>query len=298
MAEQTQQPQVEAQQAQTPAPQASQPSQQLQKAEPHPLHGIQLGQLLVPFAQQFAAPMETFLSCFEDKSKGKMAFRREVEYAVQAMTANSFLVTCAKQNPQDLVTAIQNIALTGLSLNPVTKQAYLVPFKSKITFMPSYAGMRDLLVRTGLCTNIEAHLVYTDDYFSITYGEGGRLEHRPAVFSKNRTDKDVLGGYFIATLPSGQLIYDTMSVEEIDKIYKQSPSYGKQSPWQNWWQEMAKKTLIRRGFKSIPHTNMTEENLKVIEATMKADDKFYYDATEVKPVASHSDFDDDIDDQQ
>jgi len=292
MAETNNQPQQEAQQPETQAQQVQQPVQVEQKQ--HPLSGVQFGAMM-PYANYFAASMQTFLSCFEDRSYGERAFRKEVEYSLQAFANNSFLVTCARQNPQDLITSIQNVALSGLSLSPTLKQGYLVPFKNRITFMVSYMGMRDLLIKTGLCMNIEAHLVYKDDYFSISYGEGGRLEHRPNAFSKNRTKDDIMGGYFIATLPSGQLIYDTMSIMEIEEVRKASPSYGKSnSPWDGaWYPEMCKKTLIRRGFKSIPHTDMNEKNLQVIEATMKNDDQFFYEEKK-NNTPKRSDFDEDV----
>lgn len=244
----------------------------------HPLSSLRLSQQLMPLAAAFEAPIETFRKCFKDQKEADVALLREVEYAVQAMTANSYLAQCAQKNPDALVNSIKNIALTGLSLNPAVKQAYLVPFKGDITFMPSYIGLRDLLVKTGLVINIEAHLVYVDDEFEVSYGESGYLIHKPKVFSKNRTDKDILGGYYIAELPSGKKSYDTMSIDEIMKVYKASPSYGKTSPWQTWFSEMAKKTLIRKGYKGVPHTNVNDEILKVIEYTMKADDRFFYES--------------------
>ena len=206
--EQTQAPQ------QPTAPQA-QVVQKVNTSGEHPLAGIKIPPSLIPFKQQLADPMSTFLACFEDKEYGKRAFRKEVEFAVQAMNANSFLVSCAKSNPQDLVTAIENIALCGLSLNPVTKQGYLVPFKGKIIFMPSYIGMRDLLVRSGLCINIGAQIVYKDDEFDVEYGTNAHITHKPNPWSKNRKKEDILGCYYIAKLPNGDLSFDTMTFDEI-----------------------------------------------------------------------------------
>lgn len=247
--------------------------------EVHPLCKINIPKQLAPFAQAFAEPLATFRQCFPSNKEADMAYLKQVEFAMQAMQANSYLVSCAQKSPIPLINALKQVALSGLSLSPVVKQGYLVPFKGEISFMPSYIGLRDLLVRTGLVQNIEAHIVYVDDFFEITYGNGSHLLHKPAVFSKNRTAKDILGGYFIATLSSGKLVYDTMSADELEEIHKRSPSFGKQSPWDTDRTEMLKKTLIRRGFKSVPHTNASAEQLKVIEMAFDNDGQFFYDPT-------------------
>lgn len=271
------------------------PNNQVQQQEIHPLCKINMPQSLMPFAQAFAEPLATFRQCFPSNKEADMAYLQQVEYAMQAMQANSFLVTCAQKDPVSLINALKQVALSGLSLSNVTRQGYLVPFKMSISFMPSYIGLRDLLVRTGLVQNIEARLVYPDDEFEITYGESGKLYHKPAVFSKRRKNEDILGGYFIATLSSGKLIYDTMSIDELEAIHRRSPSFGKQSPWDSDRQEMLKKSLIRRGFKSVPHTLASEEQMRVIEMAFSNDDQFFIDANSKQPsknTASGSFFED------
>lgn len=206
-----------------------------------------------------------------------MAYLKQVEYAMQAMMANSYLITCAQKNPNALINSLKSVALSGLSLSKITSQGYLVPFNGEIQFMPSYIGLRDLMVRTGLVHNIEANLVYVDDYFSVSFGADGKLEHRPAVFSKNRKKEHILGGYFYAKLCSGVDCFGTMSIEELELIHKRSPSFGKASPWSSDYEEMLKKSLIRRGWKSVPHTGVSSENLRIIEMAFNANDKLFYD---------------------
>ncbi len=272
------------QQPQQPAPQA--PVQQ----EVHPLSKIRMPNAVLPFAQAFAEPLSTFRQCFNSTKEADMAYLQQVEFAMQAMQANPFLITCAQRNPGALINSLKQVALSGLSLSPVSKQGYLVPFKNEISFMPSYIGLRDLLVKTGLVQNLEARLVYTDDYFEISYGEGGRLVHKPNVFSKNRKKENILGGYFMVTLSSGKLIYDTMSIDELESVHKRSPSFGKQSPWASDYEEMLKKTLVRRGYKSVPHVLASVEQIKIIELALANDNKFFIEPEQNKKPADQSFF--------
>lgn len=150
----------------------------------------------------------------------------------------------------DLVNALKNVAQSGLTLNPVLKLGYLVPFKGKILFMASYMGQVSVLARMGLVCKVEAHPVFEGDEFVITYGTAEQLIHKPNPWGTR--DKDHLKGcYYYMELANGKAMWDTMSVAEIEDVRRRSPSVtkGKSSPWDTDYIEMAKKTLIRRAFK-------------------------------------------------
>ena len=190
------------------------------------------------------------------------------------MMANPYLIDCAAQHPDDLVNALKNVALTGSTLNPVLKQGYLVPFKGKISFMPSYMGLVDVLNRSGLVRKIEAHPVFDGDEFSVTYGTAEQLIHKPDPWGTR--DKDHLKGcYYYIELADGTTMWDTMSAEEIEDVRRRSPSVtkGKASPWDTDYIEMAKKTLIRRAFKAVPKTGLSDDKLKTITAAVDYDEQ-------------------------
>ena len=56
-------------------------------------------------------------------------WKKESQFAIQAMTTNDFLGKVALENPVSVQNAIINIAAIGISLNPALKHAYLVPRK-------------------------------------------------------------------------------------------------------------------------------------------------------------------------
>ena len=222
----------------------------------------------------FARPFDAFRKAFADPVKADRIMAKEIDFAAQAMMANPYLIECAAQHPDDLVNALKNVALTGSTLNPVLKQGYLVPFKGKISFMPSYMGLVDVLNRSGLVRKIEAHPVFDGDEFSVTFGTAEQLIHKPNPWGTR--DKDHLKGcYYYIELADGTTMWDTMSAAEIEDVRRRSPSVtkGKASPWDTDYIEMAKKTLIRRAFKAVPKTGLSDDKLKTITAAVDYDEQ-------------------------
>ena len=229
---------------------------------------------LAKLQSAFARPFDAFRKAFADPAKADRIMAKEIDFAAQAMMANPYLIDCAAQHPDDLVNALKNVALTGSTLNPVLKQGYLVPFKGKISFMPSYMGLVDVLNRSGLVRKIEAHPVFDGDEFSVTYGTAEQLIHKPNPWGTR--DKDHLKGcYYYIELADGTTMWDTMSAAEIEDVRRRSPSVtkGKASPWDTDYIEMAKKTLIRRAFKAVPKTGLSDDKLKTITAAVDYDEQ-------------------------
>ena len=229
---------------------------------------------LAKLQSAFARPFDAFRKAFADPAKADRIMAKEIDFAAQAMMANPYLIECAAQHPDDLVNALKNVALTGSTLNPVLKQGYLVPFKGKISFMPSYMGLVDVLNRSGLVRKIEAHPVFDGDEFSVTYGTAEQLIHKPNPWGTR--DKDHLKGcYYYIELADGTAMWDTMSAAEIEDVRRRSPSVakGKASPWDTDYIEMAKKTLIRRAFKAVPKTGLSDDKLKTITAAVDYDEQ-------------------------
>ena len=222
----------------------------------------------------FAQPWESFKAAFKDPEEADRIMQREITYAAQAMLANTFLVSCAQNNPIDFINALKNVALSGLSLSPALKQSYLVPFKGKIAFMPSYMGMQDLLANNGHVRKIESYPVFEGDTFEIQHGTEERLIHKPNPWGE-RTPSKMLGCYWIAELTDGTKLFNNMTKAEIEEVKGRSPSVakGKSSPWDTDYIEMARKTCLRRGFKALPKGSISEERLKVVEAAFDYDEK-------------------------
>lgn len=220
----------------------------------------------------FAQPFDSFRNAFKDPKEADRVMAKEIEFAAQAMLANNFLIKCATNNPISLVNALKNVALTRSTLNPVLKQGYLVPFGGAITFMPSYMGLVDVLINNGLVRKIEAHCVFEGDKFEIKHGTGGYLNHVPDPWG-SRDKSRLKGAYYYAVMTDGTELYDTIPVEEIEKIRKRAPSAKSSSPWDTDYEQMCVKTAIRRAFKFIAKNGISEDKVKALEAVFDYDEK-------------------------
>ena len=242
----------------------------------------------------FAQPFDSFRNAFKDPKEADRVMAKEIEFAAQAMLANNYLIKCATANPISLVNALKNVALTRSTLNPMLKQGYLVPFGSAITFMPSYMGLVDVLVNNGLVKKVEAHPVFEGESFEIKLGTGGYLKHIPNPWGK-REKENLKGGYYYVVMTDGTEMYDTMSLEEVEKIRKRAPSAKSSSPWDTDYIQMLCKTLVRRAFKMIPKNGISEDKVKALEAVFDYDEKVEQDwiARQNQPVTKCNGFDED-----
>lgn len=220
----------------------------------------------------FAQPFDAFRKAFKDPAEADRVMAKEIDFAAQAMMANTYLIKCATANPLSLVNALKNVALTNSTLNPVLKQGYLVPFGGAITFMPSYMGLVDVLINNGLVRKVEAHPVFDGEEFEIKLGTGGYLKHKPNPWGK-REKENLKGAYYYVVLTDNTEMYDTMSAEEIEKIRKRAPSAKSSSPWDTDYIQMCCKTLVRRAFKMIPKNGISEDKVKALEAVFDYDEK-------------------------
>ncbi len=236
----------------------------------------------------FTEPFKTFIQC----GHSVQDLQRECNFAAQMMLNNTYLIDCAKAYPQHFVAALKNVVLTGMTLNPTLKLAYLVPFKGKVELIPSYMGKCSYLINTGLVKDIYAMLVYKGDDFVFRKGVNGTLQHEPNVFGE-RKKEDILGGYYFAQLSNGTYKYDVMPIADIEGIRKRSPSVGKgkTSPWDTDYEEMAKKTIINWGYKSLPKIGMSEEAKQAITILNHVDDETYNDYIKSIPADKDDGFD-------
>lgn len=207
----------------------------------------------------------------------RLSFAKEMGFALQIVEGNASLKAMAMKEPAQLRQAIYNVALTGLSLNPVLKHGYILPRKGKLIFEPSYMGMTEILIQAGTIIQMQSSVVCAGDLIDIQMGDTQSITHR---INMTAARGDVFGAYAIATLPTGQKQYEVMTRDEIDSIRKRSQ--GGQA-WESDFSEMARKTVVRRIFKHLPKTTLSdaaENAFKVFDENNEID----YKAEPVNPV--------------
>jgi recombinational DNA repair protein RecT len=124
---------------------------------------------------------------------------------------------------------------------------YLVPYGNNCKPIIGYKGLIELVMRTGKFTNIEARTVHEQDHFSYSFGLNTDLVHRPAWDKRG----NLTHAYAIARPKKGEPFFDVMGLDEIERIRKSSKA-GNNGPWINHYEEMAKKTVLRRMLKLVP----------------------------------------------
>ena len=177
-------------------------------------------------------------------------WKKESQFAIQAMTNNEFLGKVALENPVSVQNAIINIAAIGISLNPALKHAYLVPRKvgntQTVCLDISYQGLLYLAMNTGSIIWGQSKLVYENDSYT-NVGLDKAPEHRQDTFG----DKGkIIGAYCTVKTPTGDFLTEEMDIEALDKT--KATSKAANGPWKNWSEEMQRKTVVKRASKYWP----------------------------------------------
>lgn len=205
--------------------------------------------------------------------------QREISFALQHIANSTQLQKCSITSLQS---AVYNIANVGLSLNPISKQAYLVPKWDKTSqcyvakLEPSYVGLAKTLTDCGAVKSIKTQLVYRNDFFESDLAAGW-IKHNPPGFD-NRGE--LIGCYSLAVLPDGTTFPELMSIQEVHEIRNRSDSYASEktraySPWETSFGEMFRKSVIRRLYKYLPRTGVDQSKLEKLEQAIQLDDNQY-----------------------
>lgn len=195
-------------------------------------------------------------------------FIKEVGFVAQLWNnpKNSYL---RKSTKDSLNAAVLSIAQTGLTLNPVAKQAYLIPRygggEIQAHLEPSYIGLLKLLTDAGQVKNIQTNLVYEGDEFDVSLGLETQIKHKPHYITKKPQGK-IIGVYAVANILGGLHQFEYMTSKEIEDIRATSESYKAylKKPslpciWNTYEGEMYRKTVIKRIAKHLPRSEQFDQ---------------------------------------
>lgn len=205
--------------------------------------------------------------------------RREISFAVQHINKNIQLQKCT---PISILTAVMNVSNIRLSLNPASKECYLIPrWNNQMKCMeaalePSYVGLVKLLTDSGSVNSMVCQIVYTNDNFKIDLADNIKPVIHEIDPKQARGDK--LGVYALATLPDGKRQVEWMVLSEIFDIRDRSDSYQaymvkkiQSCTWVSDEGEMSRKTVIKRIYKYLPRT----ERMQSIDKAIQLDNTDY-----------------------
>ena len=176
---------------------------------------------------------------------------RFTRIVLSAISVNPKLGSCTHES---FLGAMMTSAQLGLEVNTPLGQAYVLPYMNKgvleAQFQLGYKGMIDLAYRSGEVEVIQAHVVYENDEFVCEYGLEPKLTHKPADSNRGNPVKV----YAVFKTKSGGYGFEVMSMDDVKQhAAKYSKAYGSAySPWKTNFEEMAKKTVLKRVLKYAP----------------------------------------------
>lgn len=176
---------------------------------------------------------------------------RFTRLCLSAVSGNKALQECT---PNSFLAAMMSAAQMGLEPNTQLGQAYLIPYKNykngttECQFQLGYKGLIDLAYRSGKISSIMAEAVYANDTFEYELGINANLVHKPCIKGPRG---DVICYYAVWHGKDGGYGFSVMSVEDV-KAHRAKFSKAKNSPWDTNFDEMAKKTCLKKALKLAP----------------------------------------------
>lgn len=167
---------------------------------------------------------------------------RFVRVTMTAIQNTPDLLNCDRNS---LYSAAMRAAQDGLL--PDGREGAIVKFGGKAQWMAMTAGLMKKVRNSGEISTWSVHVVHENDDFDYQLGDEEKITHKPAM--KNRGE--MIAAYSIVLMKDGEKSREVMTRDEIDAIRKRSRSKDS-GPWVTDYEEMAKKTVIRRHSKRLP----------------------------------------------
>lgn len=184
---------------------------------------------------------------------------RFIRVLMTATLKNPQLLDCTQES---LFKGIFDCAAIGLELDG--RRAHLVPLRNnkkdgkplEANLWVDYKGMAELVMRSGVVSNIHADIVCDNDVFEY---DRGVISKHTIDFKKERGEMYAV--YCLIRMKDGGEKCEVMSTHQVDRV--RDASMGRAAdPWTKHYAEMAKKTVAKRAFKWVP---MSAEVSRLIE---------------------------------
>lgn len=201
------------------------------------------------FAKDLALHERQFQSVLPAHIPAKK-FLRTIVGAVQN---NPGILQC---NRASIYAACQKAAQDGLILDG--REAAIVQFKGAAQYLPMVTGLLKKLRNSGQISTITAQVVHEKDKFFYNPANNDAPDHQPNWFGERGP---MIGVYAVARMKDGAVVVELMDMEQIAKVRAVSRNSGK-GPWTEWFEEMAKKSVLRRIAKYLPSSADLDQMLE------------------------------------
>lgn len=171
----------------------------------------------------------------------------------------------AKCSRETILRSLMDAAALGIKPGGLMGRGYLVPRRNnknntmECCFDPGWRGLIDIARRSGQIRRIEAHVVYEKDIFTVERTPLTVVRHVP---SEEASPGAVRAAYAVAEFTSGDFQIEILYRRDLDKVRKMGANAG---PWSTWYDEMARKTAVRRLCKYLPYDPQVDEAIRVLD---------------------------------
>ena len=177
-------------------------------------------------------------------------FKRVVQTAINSDP------NLTKADLTSLLAACMRAAQDGLL--PDKREGALVCYRDQVQWMPMVYGIIKKMRNSGELSSIVAHEVYQKDKFEYILGDEEKIIHEPYL---GASPGQMIAVYAIAHLKDGTIQREVMTREQVEKI-RQSSKTPDAGPWKSWYEQMARKAVIRRLSKYLPMSTDVERMLE------------------------------------
>ena len=180
-----------------------------------------------------------------------MTPERFTRITLSALSTTPQLNECT---PASFLGAMMTAAQLGLEPNTPLGQAYLLPFRNnrkgcvECQFQLGYKGLIDLAYRSGAVSTIQAHVVYENDEFEYQLGLDPTIRHKPAMTNRGAA----IAYYAVFRTKDGGFGFEVMSRQNVEAHARKYSKAYNNGPWRTNFDEMAKKTVLKRALKYAP----------------------------------------------
>lgn len=161
---------------------------------------------------------------------------RMTRVALTAFLKTPALLSCT---PESLTNALLICSQAGLE--PDGRLAHLIPYGNVCTVIFDWKGIVALALRNGMEAVYGDKVCEADDFVAAV--KNGKKEISHTVNYKQARGEAY--AYYVVCQRNGVVDFEVMTKEECDAIRSRSKA-GRSGPWVSDYDEMAKKTVIRR----------------------------------------------------
>ena len=176
--------------------------------------------------------------------QGSTPARTIISQAMLMVRKDPKLQNC---QPITIVNSVKEAVRCGLEIGGPLGLAFLIPYKNECSLQISAQGEMELVRRSGqlaASATPRAAIVYENDNFDMS------VEPPKHTFDKIKKNRGAMVGVWAKIqMKDGAWIWEYMSKEEVDKCRARAKT---QNVWESDYEEMAKKTVIKRMTKWMP----------------------------------------------